>query len=249
MEPLDFKSIKSSEMKPNEERAKRAMYVFIAIAGFNVIALLSGYLELDLLERIQSNGVYTEEEANASDLRQSVIGLIQITLYITSVFLFLYWFRRAYANLKKIGINLKHDDNMTIWSFIIPIISLYRPFQIACEIAEKTEIKIREVDNRYRAAADSTILIVWWILYLIKTFLGQISFRMTLKEETLDQMITGRYVLLIGDFVDIIAAIATFYFIKQLSKDETKLNATMEESLIRNRNNSDDSYLSESQEI
>ncbi len=128
----------------NEQRAKNTIITFWVLIGIGLIALVSGYLELELLEKISAGGNYTDEQLESNDLRQGVIGIAQVTATIILAFLFIMWFRRGYANAGRVSDRkLKHDDSWALWGFIVPIISLWYPYTIASELNEKMDRFLR----------------------------------------------------------------------------------------------------------
>ncbi len=94
------------EIWDNSKRAKTVMTIFWILTGLTVIGIVSGYFELEILKNAQQGEFISDEEANASDTRQMIIGILQTGLYIASIVVFLNWFRRAYGNLHRIGIAL-----------------------------------------------------------------------------------------------------------------------------------------------
>lgn len=216
----------TSELKNNFDRARFAIYIFWAICLLNIVAVISSYFEYELLERIYAEGNYTEEEINANDLRQGIIGLLQSSFYIASIVLFLNWFRRAYGNIKRLGVPLNHEENMAVWCFIIPIISLYRPYQVAREIVIEMRKKLSETVTNYYTSTKTSILGLWWALFLITNFIEQIALRTVFKDETIEQIISSTQAYLVSDFMDIFAALVTLIMIKQISKEESLLFET-----------------------
>ena len=138
------------EIKDNSKRAKNLLIVFWILVGFNFIGLISGYLEYDLLLRIGAGDLYTDEEITNSDLRQSILGISQTVISILSVVFFIYWFRRAYANLHRSGLTyLKYEESMALWAWFIPILNWFRPVKIMNEIWTETQEKIKKFDSGF----------------------------------------------------------------------------------------------------
>ena len=224
MEQIENQEIEKIELKDNSKRAKLIVNVFWAICILNLIAVISGYFEFELLERIRDGEIISEQEANANDLRQGVIGIFQSGFYIASIILFLNWFRRAYGNLHRTRIKqLEYSETMAVWSFVIPIISLYRPYKIAKEIVVETRKKLNELTSDYKSQTNLSIIGVWWALFLITNYIGQFSLKSVFKDDTIDQLITSTQAYMVSDFMDIPAAIVTLLMIKQISRDENVL--------------------------
>jgi hypothetical protein len=210
--------------KDNSKRARIAINVFWAICFVNLIAVLSGYFEFELLQKINYGENYTDNEIYSNDLRQAIIGFTQSFLYIAALIVFLNWFRRAYANLHRIGVkNLEYEDTMAIWGFIIPIANLQRPLKIAREILTETVNSIKLFNPNYRQTANSYIIGAWWALFLISNVIGEIAFKSVFKEDTVGQIINSTIAYMASDFLDIPAAFLTILMIKQLSEEEFTL--------------------------
>jgi hypothetical protein len=75
---------------PGHRLVKWMTILLVARAALGVIALWSDWLEIDLLERAAVEDI-TDEEADASDTRQGLIGLTQTGIYIALVVLFCLW--------------------------------------------------------------------------------------------------------------------------------------------------------------
>ena len=221
---------KKIEIWDNSKRAKLLMVIFLGMTGLIAIGVISGYLELELLERINSGGNFDEDEASASDLRQGVLGILQTVIYIVSIVVFLNWFRRAYGNLHRLGLNLKHKESMAVWFWFIPILVLFRPVQIMTEIWNKTQESIKNLDTRYLIKSGSLIIGLWWTLFIISNFIGNYVLRTAFKQDTIEQMIEGSRAVLISDIMQIPEALLVVLIVYKLSKMETILTQKVKES-------------------
>lgn len=225
--PID----KPVEIWSNQKRANTLIIVFWIIVGIDVLALMSGYLELELLKEIKEGGIIDEDRANSSDLRQGVIGLLQTGIFIVSIIVFLNWFRRAYGNLHRIGIkNLKHSESWAVWSFFIPIIFLFRPVQIMSEIWRETQRKIKSYNTVYSIKKEDFIIGAWWTFFLFSNFVGKYVLKVAFKDETIEQLIEGSRAVLISDFIQIPEAIFVILIVRQLSKIELTLANTIKDN-------------------
>ncbi|MCO5263784.1 MAG: DUF4328 domain-containing protein [Lentimicrobium sp.] len=212
------------ELKDNSGRAKTLMTIFWILTGLTLIGLLSGYNELQILKKAQIGEYVSEQEANTSDLMQGILGLFQFGFYIASIVVFLNWFRRAYGNLHRAGINyLKHKESMAVWAWIIPIIWFYRPVQIMNEIWTETQLKIKNIDSSYVIKSGGRIIGLWWTLYIISNFVGRYVLKTAFKQDTIEQLIEGSVATKVSDIMQIPEALLVILVVNKLSKMETKL--------------------------
>jgi len=210
-------------MKDNRKIAQYLIWILLLISLMNLIALYSGYLQYDLLVNAQNGNYATEDEAAANDERQAIIGIAQTILYLTSIVLFLIWFRGSYSNLSVLGYRTKYNKNMAIWCFFIPIISLYRPYQIMNEIWFETQNLLKKVIPETRINFYTFNMGVWWALFIISNYIGNISMKLAFKGEGVQHLINSTMAYMATDFLDIPGAIFTIILIRQVSIFEINL--------------------------
>ncbi|WP_103068529.1 DUF4328 domain-containing protein [Aquimarina sediminis] len=216
--------IEKIEIWDNSKRAKYLINIFWIITGLTITGIISNYYELELLKNAQIEQYIDEGEANANDMRQGVIGIVQFIIYIISVVLFLNWFRRAYGNLHRLKISyLNHKETMAVWSWIIPIISLFRPVQIMTEIWTETQEKIKKMDSSYLIENGGFIIGLWWTLFIISNFIGKYVVKTAFKQDTIEQLIEGSRAMIISDLIQIPEALLVILIVFRLSKIESKL--------------------------
>lgn len=223
------------EMKDNSGRAKVLLTVFTVVVGLTLIGLLSGYNELKLLRRAQLGAYISQSEVETSDMIQRIVGLSQIVLYITSVVVFLNWFRRAYENLHRAGANLRHKESMAIWAWAIPIVWFYRPVQIMTEIWNETQAKIKMFDSLYVIRNGGLIIGIWWTFFILSNFVGRYVIRTAFKQDTIEQLIEGSKATFVSDMLQVPEALFVMLIVYKLSKMEAKLTDEVKKSAEDNR--------------
>ena len=212
-------------LKNNSQRAKNVEYSFYAVIVLSVIALFSNWMQLNLLEDFSNDVFVSEEVVNGNDQRQMIVGLLQVGVLITTAVLFIAWFYRAYRNIHVIygEKRMAYSKSMAGWGFIIPIMSLYVPYQIAKETVEKQQRILQKVIPNYRNIVSLSLVGIWWAAFIINNVIEYIVFRTIFKTDTISEMINSTKAYLVTDFIDIIAALITILMIQQISKEETLL--------------------------
>jgi Domain of unknown function (DUF4328) len=80
--------------------ARVVIMLLVAYFVVTAIGVVSDWLELELINRLaEDQAAVTQAEADASDARQGLIGLLQLLIYLATGIMFIIWFRRAYRNL------------------------------------------------------------------------------------------------------------------------------------------------------
>lgn len=224
------KPITPSQIKlhDNTQRSKNVIIAFWVLIGLQLVAVVSGYLQLELLQVAENGGYYTDEQATANDLRQGIVGMVQTVSIIVVSVLFIMWFRRAYVNAGFISDRkLNYDDSWAIWGFVIPIISLWYPYNFATEIDEKIDRFLKSVKQGFVPKAIGWVIGLWWALYIIKSVAANIAFRLVLREDTLEELVTSTQVYIFSDLFDIIAALVTVMMIIKMSEKEALVKETV----------------------
>lgn len=213
------------ELRDNSRRAKFVLLIFSITVGILIIGVWSDYLELDLLQRVQSEGYVEMAEAETNDSRQTIISLFQTAVLITSMILFLHWFRRAYGNLHRSGVStLQHSETMAVWAWIIPIIWFYRPYRIMKEIWIETQLLIQNYDQSYNYKSGTLLLGSWWTLFIITNFIGNYILKSLFKEDTIERLIERAQATLLSDAMQIAEALLVLLIVSQISKMEARLS-------------------------
>ncbi|WKL44786.1 DUF4328 domain-containing protein [Flavobacterium sp. ZE23DGlu08] len=207
-------------LKPNGQRAKIAIMLLWTVLTVEIISLLSDYLQYDLLETVANGGQITTEAATDNDLRQKIIGLIYLTVYVISGITFIRWFRRAYYNLHIKAESLSFTEGWAAGCWFVPIISLYRPNQIMKELYLETQSLLSKKDENYAQNLTTHFIGWWWALWIISSFLGQFIFRYSMKAETLEELTTTTIASIVASIIGIPLAIITVKVIKDYSEVE-----------------------------
>jgi len=152
---------------------------------------------------------YLENPTEEEEVVLITIGLVGILNAIVSVaagIFFLWWFYRAYKNLKTLGLSLKSTPRMVIVNFFIPIISFWKPYFAAREIWNKSDppsLLVTELEGR--PSQGSVIVKLWWITTLIGIFL------------IILESVGFILIYSLGNMVSIIAAILQIFMMKEIS--------------------------------
>jgi len=229
---INQQQVNQIEIRDNSKRAKLLLYVFYALIGITLLNILTGYNELRILKNAEMGFFVSESEAEFTDLMQGIAGLLGLIVYITSVVVFIMWFRRAYGNLHRMGISyLKNTESMAVWTWFVPFINLYKPFQIMSEIWLETQEKIKKLDAEYIIKSGTLLIALWWSLFLISGFLGRYVLQTSFKDETLEQLILHSEMSLYSDILEVPEALLVILIVLKISKMEVVLKEKVEASL------------------
>jgi hypothetical protein len=175
---------------------KSFLYLQIGVAA---IAIISGVLEYQLLNDFK-NGVYTSQDqavavAEVNDMRQRIIGIIQIITFLVSGILILKWIYRANFNAKQLGASeMQFTPGWSIGWYFIPFASLWKPYQAMKEIWQASSNP-----QEWKNKPVPSLLAWWWFFWIVSNMLGNFSFRMARKAEQIDQFIAVNVITMLSE--------------------------------------------------
>ena len=204
------------EFRPLSQRASWAVIALVVVTALDVVAVWADWARYDLLGRIVNGGGYTLAEATTSDNRQSAIALLQILALIFGAIFFIRWFLQAYRNVDALGGTRDFTEKWAGWAWFVPILSLWRPKQIANEIWRASD-----PDHPDEQPTGSTplwgVLTLWWACWLASNFISQFGARMAFQGDTADGLRKSTAAYLVGDSIDIVAAVLAIAVILRVS--------------------------------
>jgi hypothetical protein len=216
------KENKINAIKPNLKRAKLAQLFIWIVMALDIISIFSSYLQYNLLKSLQNDEEVTDQILNSNDTREQVIAILYLIVFIISAVTFIQWFRRAYYNLN-IRTNCNHSDGWASGSWFVPIIALYRPYQIMKEMWAKTTQLIKSKTSDY--IENSTVIIgLWWTLWIISNYIGKYVMKRAFKAETIENFINSTIGDIVVSIIGIPLAILTVMIIKSYSLKEEKIS-------------------------
>ncbi len=213
---------KTNAIRPNLKRAKLAQLFIWLVMALDIISIFSSYLQYNLLKSLQNNEEVTDQMLNSNDTREQIIGILYLIVFIISAVTFIQWFRRAYFNLN-IRTNCNHSEGWAAGSWFVPIISLYRPYQIMKEMWDKTTNLIKSKTSDY--AENSTMIIgLWWTLWIVSNYIGKYVLKSAFKAETIENFLNSTIGDMTMSIIGIPLAIFTVMIIKSYSLKEEEIS-------------------------
>jgi hypothetical protein len=213
---------KINSVKPNLKRAKIAQLFIWLVMILDIISIFSSYLQYNLLKSLQNNEEVSDQILNSNDTREQIIGILYLIIFIISAITFIQWFRRAYYNLNS-RTNCNHSDGWAAGSWFVPIISLYRPYQIMKEMWNKTNSLIKTKNSDY--AKNGTMIIgLWWTLWIISNYIGNYVLKSAFKAETIENFLNSTIADMTMSIIGIPLAILTVLIIKSYSQKEEMIS-------------------------
>ena len=205
--------------------ARLVVVALLVVIITDVVAVFSGIAEVRLVSRVINGEFVTLEEAEASDDRQAAVAAVQLAVLIVTAILFLVWIYRAYRNLSALGASgLRYSANWAVGGWFIPIMNLWRPYQVTAEIWKASDPDCNEPEGEaWQTASVSPLVKLWWALWIIGGMIGGILMRFAFQEpEDLEALRTRGVAFVAADVVDIPAAILAILVVWYITNRQEK---------------------------
>jgi len=209
------------KLRPNEHRARITQTFIWIVMALDILSVYSSYLQYNLLNAFQNNEEISDLMISTNDYREQGIAILYLIAFIISSITFIQWFRRAYYNLG----TFTSTDNTEGWaagSWFVPVISIFRPYQIMKEMNDKTIVflKTKTTDN---VKDDSQIIGIWWGIWVLSNYIGKYVTKYAFKDDSVETLINATVTDMILSLIGIPLAYITVKMIKSYSLKETKV--------------------------
>ena len=211
------------KLRDNQQRAQNAVIMIWIVLGFEVLSLFSSYLQYSLLQSISNGSAISDEALVANDLREGVAAIFYAIAALVSGITFIQWFRRAYYNLHQLIPNLNYTEGWAAGAWFVPILNLFRPYQIMKELYGRTQTLLIEKDPEMRKKLSTENLDWWWFIWIVSGVIGVFLWRLA-NEDTIDGQIISTMGNMILSILNIPLALITIKVIKNYSNVEPELH-------------------------
>ena len=219
-------------LKPNENRARTITIMFWILIGLQVISLGSNYFQYDLYSRYNSGVDIDTSQFTSTDNFELILSLLYIAVYITCIITFIQWFRRAYFNLHTRVNDLQYGEGWAAGAWFVPILNLFRPYQIMKELYDETDILLTRKLHDYRNRLSSDFIGLWWTFWLISSFVDKITFRYSMDAVTVDDMMTSLIINMVSLAIGVPLTLMAIKVVNDYAKVEpllTEVNSEVDE--------------------
>jgi hypothetical protein len=180
--PLNYAS---ASYLPYESARPRARVV-IALSWVAIVCqLILIWPQLNDLRELQGivRGDEPSDEISTSTWVQVGVGLVYLLVIIVCVVYWLMWVHRTYRNLRPLGADgLNYSPGWAVGYYFIPIMNLFRPFQVMRETWQASSPEHRGGTDWVRIAVPALIG-WWWAIHLFSAIVNQISLRVGMRSE------------------------------------------------------------------
>lgn len=217
------------ELKPNGQRAKYATLLIWAVLAMDIISIVSYMFQYNLIRDAGNGGTITTETAEANDNRVQIIAIVYLVIFIISAITFILWFRRAYFNLHLKTKTLTFLEGWAAGAWFVPIVNLYRPYQIMKELYDKT-IELLNQKGLLLNTMTTRFLGWWWTFWILNNIAEQIVYRYSKIAITIEQLTNSTILSMAKHCIGIPLALLAIKVIHDYSKLEPLMDDLYDET-------------------
>ena len=210
--------------KPSWTRARIAIIVIWILLTLNIVSLIFSIFELDLAIKLINGIKVNDSTIDSYDFLDSLISLAVFGFYIVSAFTFLNWFASAYLDLLDRIPNLSGTNTQLILSWFIPIINLYRPFELMKEMFRRSQDLLIEKRFISDKIFKMSLLSWWWNLWIFDNLLILIKRNFLLPERSNEEFIIGICLRIFENTIYIPLVISTVKVIRNYGNVECMIS-------------------------
>jgi Domain of unknown function (DUF4328) len=144
-----------------------------------------------------------------------LVAIVELVIYLATVVFFCVWLYRVSDNLRAFsparGPN--YSPAMAVGSFFIPFANLVIPYRAVKEVWQKSGPPGEALLSEPGPAASFPI---WWTFWLLSSFAGNISLRMSFDEKIPES--TATIVSIVASALSIVAAVFAYLVVTAIDK-------------------------------
>lgn len=218
-------------MKNNKSLAGIVTVLLVIVALMEIGHLFFVSREIQELNNLALEDTYGSIYEYQDRMRgMEVYAFLSNMIELASIITFLCWFYNVYANLTKAGIKfVKHSNAYAVWMWIIPILNLFKSFELTKEVVDKSQDKIKELTPDYRVQSLNGLINSCRGIMIIHFILGVALFAWGVSKDSLGD---GVIVLKAGIVLSVIMMVVILllaYIVYKVDKIEEKLYEVVKE--------------------
>lgn len=207
-------------LRDNSVRAQQAVGFFQALA---VVLLLEIVLNFWYISQLSTGHVPNNADAsNGLFLVHNLLPLLGLVLLITCLVMMIRWLRRAYWNLHAQQLYLAHSEGWAAGAWFVPFLNMFRPYSIVKEVWRQTQLVA------YERVAPHVLLRVWWVIFLLRSVVSNITGRMVTEATTVTQLENSAWGTILTATLGLATAVLTMRVVQRIAGFEEQMSLRLQ---------------------
>ena len=196
------------------QRAQQAQWLLQLGVVVAAVALWSSLQQLQLIQDLARGANIPDAVIEASDARQQLIGFAQLGLGLVSAVVFLMWTSAITKRLTQLGvIDMRYAPRWSVWGFIIPIVNLFRPYQVMSELWKASEV-VPSPDGPWPKKPTPLIVGVWFAILILDSIVGRLASSRTF--DTIEQVTQIAWLTVLFDALGVVTALLALRLVAEI---------------------------------
>jgi len=196
------------------QRAQQAQWLLQLGVVVAAVGLWSSWQQLQLIQDLARGANIPDAVVEASDARQQLIGFGQLGLGLVSAVVFLMWTSAITKRLTQLGvIDMRYAPRWSVWGFIIPIVNLFRPYQVMSELWKASEV-VPGPDDPWAKKPTPLIVGVWFAILILDTIVGRLASSRTF--DTIEQVTQIAWLTVLFDALGVVTALLALRLVAEI---------------------------------
>jgi len=196
------------------QRAQQAQWLLQLGVVVAAVGLWSSWQQLQLIQDLARGANIPDAVVEASDARQQLIGFVQLGLGLVSAVVFLMWTSAITKRLTQLGvIDMHYAPRWSVWGFIIPIVNLFRPYQVMGELWKASEV-VPSPDGPWAKKPTPLIVDVWFAILILDSIVGRLASSRTF--DTIEQVTQIAWLTVLFDALGVVTALLAMRLVAEI---------------------------------
>jgi hypothetical protein len=196
------------------QRARQTQWLLQLGAVAAAVGLWSSWQQLQLIQDLARGANIPDAVVEASDARQQLIGFAQLGLGLVSAVVFLMWTSAITKRLTQLGVtNMRYAPRWSVWGFIIPIVNLFRPYQVMSELWKASEV-VPGPDDPWAKKPTPLIVGVWFAILILDSIVGRLASSRTF--DTIEQVTQIAWLTVLFDALGVVTAFVALRLVAEI---------------------------------
>ena len=210
---------------PMGGRERAVVVLLVLVIVVDLAAVASSIAELSLLDRVDAGEAVSDAELEDNDDRQAAVGLVQTLFLIATAVFFIRWLRLAYRNADVVAPGVRrYGHGWAIGAWFVPFLNLWRPKQIVNDVW-----RAGDPSGSPQGAALSPLLNLWWAGWIVSNVLAQVAVRLSLDQDTVEELRTADAWYIASDAFDAVVALLAILVVRRITRRLEERGAVMPE--------------------
>jgi hypothetical protein len=158
-----------------------------------------------------------------------LVAILELLIYVATVVFFLVWLYRAHDNLRAFNpwSRPEYSPGWAVGSFFIPFVNLLVPYRAVREVWQKSGPPDEALMS---TPAPPAVFPIWWTFWLLASFAGNISMRLSFNERVPES--TATMISMVASVLSIVAAAFAYLVVDAIDERQEATTAMLQLGVI-----------------